>query len=394
MNMAGNKTSHLRKLAGTGLSALVVGTSLLSYSVVHADCNRCAKNRLDVLSEIENVKPSWGGAESSVWVNSNDPEPSVIVGDHLYFTMKSRQEAHFALVLVDSMGHTSVLKPDAVPGSGYDSASSYVVFPPLTESCFVYEPRSECFLKENSIVQGDTIGKETVFLLASQRPIDSSVFGLPSRSDYRSLGRDLDQIEQLVANLEQEVRQNKVDIYKYAYTVDSPDVQHTSRAIGRIVVDLEELASDKPAKKAEAEPVDNPVAVVETQPEKVIEPAAPALVFNNIRFGYDSAEITAEGRKELAALGSVLVDRLGEGKLPFVSLTGHTDSTGSAAYNMSLSGRRANSVKRYLVEQWGLPGAQIFADGAGESLPVATNDTAAGRSQNRRVEFTVISAAE
>ena len=70
-------------------------------------------------------------------------------------------------------------------------------------------------------------------------------------------------------------------------------------------------------------------------------------------------------------------------------VVGHTDSIGTDEYNRKLSLRRADSVKNYLVSQ-GVPQIKIRADGRGESEPVASNKTAGGRSQNRRVEVTVV----
>ncbi len=67
-------------------------------------------------------------------------------------------------------------------------------------------------------------------------------------------------------------------------------------------------------------------------------------------------------------------------------VNGHTDSTGNAEYNMTLSQRRADSVAGYLVDQ-GVPGAQITARGFGETQPKASNDTPEGRQLNRRVEI-------
>ena len=69
--------------------------------------------------------------------------------------------------------------------------------------------------------------------------------------------------------------------------------------------------------------------------------------------------------------------------------TGHTDSVGSDAYNQRLSVRRANAVKAYLVSQ-GVAADRIVVEGKGESKPVATNKTAAGRAKNRRVEVEVV----
>ncbi len=72
-----------------------------------------------------------------------------------------------------------------------------------------------------------------------------------------------------------------------------------------------------------------------------------------------------------------------------IEISGHTDSTGSVAYNKDLSGRRAASVKRYLVEH-GVEEARIETRGAGPDEPVDTNKTAAGRAKNRRIEFTIL----
>jgi OOP family OmpA-OmpF porin len=66
-------------------------------------------------------------------------------------------------------------------------------------------------------------------------------------------------------------------------------------------------------------------------------------------------------------------------------LEGHTDSIGSEEYNMDLSKRRAESVKNYIVETFGIDAARISTVNYGESQPVTTNETAAGRQNNRRV---------
>tara|TARA_R110000824_G_scaffold118960_14_gene272302 strand:- start:437384 stop:438055 length:672 start_codon:yes stop_codon:yes gene_type:complete len=69
-----------------------------------------------------------------------------------------------------------------------------------------------------------------------------------------------------------------------------------------------------------------------------------------------------------------------------IDVTGHTDSTGGADYNMQLSQQRANSVAQYLVSQ-GTDQRRFLVNGAGENQPIASNNTASGREQNRRVEI-------
>lgn len=70
-------------------------------------------------------------------------------------------------------------------------------------------------------------------------------------------------------------------------------------------------------------------------------------------------------------------------------VNGHTDSTGSADYNYNLSTRRATSVSNYLASR-GVDQSRLIAQGMGPSQPIASNDTEAGRAQNRRVELQIV----
>jgi len=71
-----------------------------------------------------------------------------------------------------------------------------------------------------------------------------------------------------------------------------------------------------------------------------------------------------------------------------VEITGHTDSVGNDQYNQKLSERRAHSAVEYLTKR-GIASSRLKARGYGKTIPVATNDTEQGRSENRRVEMTV-----
>lgn len=72
-----------------------------------------------------------------------------------------------------------------------------------------------------------------------------------------------------------------------------------------------------------------------------------------------------------------------------IEVAGHTDSVGSDQYNQQLSERRANSVAAYLAGR-DVDRSRMVTVGAGEAYPVATNETDAGRAQNRRVEITIV----
>lgn len=72
-----------------------------------------------------------------------------------------------------------------------------------------------------------------------------------------------------------------------------------------------------------------------------------------------------------------------------LSIVGHTDNVGNDAYNLELSKKRAIAVKKYLTSK-NIPETIITTDGKGETTPIASNETAEGRSKNRRVEFFIV----
>ena len=102
----------------------------------------------------------------------------------------------------------------------------------------------------------------------------------------------------------------------------------------------------------------------------------------NITFKTASADLNANFYKVLDSVSLVLK----EFDKTTIDVEGHTDSDGSTEYNQQLSQNRANSVGSYL-QSHGVNAQRIVALGAGESRPIASNDTAAGKQQNRRVEL-------
>lgn len=99
-------------------------------------------------------------------------------------------------------------------------------------------------------------------------------------------------------------------------------------------------------------------------------------------FDFDRSGVRPADQAELLADVAKMTDVTWQA----VVVTGHTDSIGSAAYNSKLSQRRAQAVKTYLVGK-GLDGGMVNTAGKGLAEPVATNETAEGRSQNRRTEI-------
>lgn len=105
----------------------------------------------------------------------------------------------------------------------------------------------------------------------------------------------------------------------------------------------------------------------------------------NVTFAVDSADISASFYPVLRSVALVL----GKFNKTFIEVAGHTDNTGTEAYNQALSERRAASVVAYLTT-FEVRSDRFITVGAGELRPIATNDTVEGRQQNRRVEITIV----
>ena len=123
--------------------------------------------------------------------------------------------------------------------------------------------------------------------------------------------------------------------------------------------------------------------------ERVGEGIKVTMKENMVNFGFDSSDLTPSAKANLDKLAQVLKNNMDTN----INIYGHTDSKGTDAYNLSLSERRAAAVKNYLVSQ-GVSSSRMFTMGVGEKEPVASNDTDAGRAENRRVEFAITANQE
>ena len=135
---------------------------------------------------------------------------------------------------------------------------------------------------------------------------------------------------------------------------------------------------DRQAEALRREMGDDRIAIQNTGEELIVT------LPQEILFATDSAEVRPDLRRDLRAMAANLNRNPGSR----VQVIGHTDSTGAAAYNQSLSERRANSVANVLRDA-GVSNNRITAVGRGEDQPVATNLTTEGRAQNRRVEIII-----
>jgi len=151
--------------------------------------------------------------------------------------------------------------------------------------------------------------------------------------------------------------------------------------------------------EAENQPVGADVAIVkETTVVKddVVLAAKEEVVaeqfIQNLRFEFNSANLAAADKQELDVVNQQIeaFRPLLRQNVAHMNVIGHTDSVGPEAYNQKLSERRAQAVADYFATEGEVPQETLRVSGRGESEPIASNDTDAGRAQNRRVVIEVV----
>lgn len=125
--------------------------------------------------------------------------------------------------------------------------------------------------------------------------------------------------------------------------------------------------------------------VAPVAPEQHIEIDQDLQINVAVKFDFDSAALRADQKPKLTNLCTVLSEAEGE----VFRIIGHTDSSGSAAYNERLSLLRAQEVKRHFMDECGVPDERLQAVGVGEEHPLNKDNPRAD--ENRRVEFQILS---
>ena len=130
---------------------------------------------------------------------------------------------------------------------------------------------------------------------------------------------------------------------------------------------------------------DSIAAILETRSEARLD-----VDLSDVLFDTNRASLRPGAKEKLSKLSGIPDGLSGEYRL---EIEGHADALGSDSYNLRLSEARADSVRDYLVSA-GIPGGRIIAvRGFGKDQPVASNQTASGRQQNRRVEIVISDSA-
>jgi OmpA-OmpF porin, OOP family len=151
-------------------------------------------------------------------------------------------------------------------------------------------------------------------------------------------------------------------------------------------------AEPAPAATTPPAPVEAPKVAEPTQPAKpagkVEQKGAAIQLPGNIVFDFDKATLTPNSGSDvvLGQLKDFLVEN--DKKIATLRIEGYTDNQGTADHNLELSGQRALTIKKWLIQN-GIGPDRLIAVGFGQDKPVAPNTTEEGKAQNRRTEFKV-----
>lgn len=176
----------------------------------------------------------------------------------------------------------------------------------------------------------------------------------------------------------------RFDSNRLAYTFTMFDGSKVNYRF-RILSWYRKQQSIKPAEKTKL--VEEVQKDLEKKPEVSVkkEKDGIRLTLNSVLFGFDSARLTDDAKRSISEIATVLRKHPNRE----IRISGHTDNRGSRNYNRKLSTARARSVLQELKEQ-GIEAGRMSFKGYGESKPVESNQTEAGRARNRRVEILIV----
>jgi outer membrane protein OmpA-like peptidoglycan-associated protein len=202
-------------------------------------------------------------------------------------------------------------------------------------------------------------------------------------------GKDLGLIEHkaYLARRYAEVAQEQIADARIQEEIKRSAVERTEVQLEARTAEAEKAQADAAQARSEADIAKDEAARLQEQlaalNAKTTERGV-VLTLGDVLFDTGQASLKPGAQDTLARLATFMRDAPDRRVL----IEGHTDSRGSAEFNVDLSQRRAQAVREALIRQ-GITGDRIAAVGAGESYPLASNDTAAGMQLNRRVEIVI-----
>ncbi len=257
----------------------------------------------------------------------------------------------------------------------------------------IREAETAVRLAETPVPQDKALGIHRVYLADYKVEIAEAKASTRYAEDQRVLLAEARDRAQLNARtMEAERARNQADFARSDANMarDEADAARRSAAIAAEEADAARAAAAEAARRAEQvrNETDQEKAELQRQIDllqaKTTERGL-VLTLGNVLFETGRADLKSSGKDSL----NNLVNFMNQYQDRTIMIEGHTDSVGSAASNMALSERRAESVRSYLLQQ-GISSQRMTSKGLGQNQPIGNNDTETGRQENRRVEIIIL----
>lgn len=330
-------------------NALKKSLLVIFFLLVFPGLNAYA-SRKDTLNTLAKLPNNWPSNNIEATVNGLI-SADIVSGEKLIYSVESLEPGYLLLIHVNSHGESKVVYHSDTEHWLVESQNP-VVFPMSGDSLILRAPVAP-------------LGTETLFAVLTDLPI----FESEGTTDYVIKKYALDDLELLIDNLQDQVNQGGLVGYSklsYRIAATAGETEFKTRFVESY---FSEQIESTHATKAKSLPGSDPLV-------------------SHIQFDVNSVELTLSGKRNLDVIGDALIgDKLAKANF---SITGHTDDSGDAAYNMQLSGLRAKEVLSYLIESFGVEESRLEVHSAGETSPLVPNINALNRSKNRRVEFAYV----
>jgi outer membrane protein OmpA-like peptidoglycan-associated protein len=294
------------------------------------------------LEQLRQISSSW---DADLTVAVEGGKRNVELGDTLRYHLNAREDGVCYLIHVDTSGESSLMRPSDC--SNVAASGSY-------------------FPSSGKLEAAEPVGKETVFAVLLPGGSVAAETLLGETQGYVQIGSS--DLNQLVSDLGAASASGQLAIAETSYYVGDAEamaesgLQYTTRGIIRKVVE-------------------------ETSEESTLEEAMNEIAFDvqSINFEFGSADLTADGMRQLDEFGAAMQSpELGNLHL---RVEGHTDDLGEAEYNLDLSQQRASAVAQYLYSNYGIERERLDVLGLGEESPLIPDTSLEARAKNRRVEM-------
>jgi len=313
---------------------------LLLFIILIVPFDSTARLQEETTRILDGIPNSWLEVKLRAWTSAERTKEFKL-GDELKFHFRTERDCYIRLIYVDSRGLLTVISPDLGDGNSFLAAGKEATFP-----------------SENAnfqIIAEPPLGQDHVYVIATVNRANLPEDG--SYADSSGIAKEIS------LALREKEKAPKVGMVKLQFMVKgrSEEIEYKTRDI---VGYFKKTRALRPTLQQE-------------QPRKYLD--------LHIRFDFDSANLTSHAKKNLDEFGNSMLDPSLAGQR-FI-IIGHTDDVGPDDYNMKLSRLRAESVKNYLVSQYGIKPDILLIAAYGESKPHDPRQTDAARSANRRVEF-------